>query len=686
MISPAPAGPANRLAHTTSPYLRQHAHNPVDWWPWCPEALALARALDRPILLSIGYSACHWCHVMAHESFEDPATAALMNRFFINIKVDREERPDLDRVYQGAHQVMARRTGGWPLTVFLSPEDHTPLFTGTYFPREPRQGMPAFSQVMEGVERAWRERKDAIGAQSVQVLEGLAALEPTAAASVPPAGVLDAALAQLAEGFDEDYGGFGPAPKFPHATQIEFLLRHHAATLEAGAPDERSLDMALFTLERMIRGGINDQLGGGFCRYSVDERWEVPHFEKMLYDNGPLLALCCDGWALTGDPLLRDAAEATADWLLREMQSPDGGYLSSLDADSEGHEGRFYLWDRDEIKGLLSEAEYAPFAAVYGLDRPPNFEGRWHLHGARTPAEVAEALGLPVPRVEALLAAARARLYAERARRVPPGRDDKVLTSWNALAIQAMARAARVLGRPDYLESAESALGHIRRRLWCDGRLFAVGGAGGGHLNAYLDDYANLLAAVLELIETRWSREDLDWALDLAEVLLDQFYDEAAGGFWFTGRDHERLIHRPKPLMDESLPSGNGVAAFALQRLGHLMGEPRYLAAAESTLKLAAESIGRVPYAHASLLLALDEYLDPPEVVVIRAEPDLLGDWQAAAQAGYRPRRMVVAIPSAETDLPGALAGMHAGDGPRAYRCRGTRCEAPVLDLAGLGG
>ena len=675
---------ANRLAETTSPYLQQHAHNPVDWWPWCDEALALAREQDRPILLSVGYSACHWCHVMAHESFEDPATAELMNRLFVNIKVDREERPDLDRVYQTAHQLLARRAGGWPLTVFLTPDGHEPFFAGTYFPREPRHGLPSFRQLLEGVDRAYREQKDAIAAQGRDLREALAGLEPGAGGALPDPKLEAEALRQLQGSFDREHGGFGRAPKFPHPTNLELLLRHHAASAEAGREDGDALKMAAFTLERMIRGGINDQLGGGFCRYSVDDHWMIPHFEKMLYDNGPLLALCCDAYAITGDRLFADAAAATADWMMREMQSPEGGFYSSLDADSEGHEGRFYVWDREQVQSLLSPAEHAPFAAVYGLDREANFEGAWHLHGWRTPEEAGKRLGLTPEVVESLLAAARATLYAEREGRVRPGRDDKVLTAWNALAIRGMARAARVLGRPDYLESAEAAVHFIHRTLWRDGRLLATYKDGRAHLNAYLDDYANLLDALLELLQVRWSRSDLDFAIGLAEVLLNQFEDPEAGGFWFTGRDHESLIHRPKPLADESMPAGNGIAALALQRLGHLLGEPRYLDATRRTLELAGESMARMPYAHATLLFALDEHIDPLETIIIRADPEMLDDWQAAAQTGYRPRRLVLAIPSDERDLPGALAGMKAGSGPLAYRCRGTHCEAPVHRMADL--
>ncbi len=443
-----PSAPANRLADATSPYLQQHAHNPVDWWPWCGEALSLARAQDKPILLSIGYSACHWCHVMAHESFEDPETAALMNRLFVNIKVDREERPDLDKIYQTAHQLLTQRPGGWPLTVFLTPDDHKPFFAGTYFPREPRHGLIAFTDLMQRVEGAYREREDAIREQNSSLMAALGQVEATRSggSEITDDEPIEAAVSQLADSFDTRFGGFGTAPKFPHPTNLELLLRHHAASAAAGTAEDQALRMAVQTLECMVKGGINDQLGGGFCRYSVDERWMIPHFEKMLYDNGPLLALCCDAWQITGKPLFRGAAEATADWVMREMQDPRGGYYSSLDADSEGHEGRFYVWDREQVKGLLPAEEYAVFAPVYGLDLDPNFEGRWHLHTYRDPQTVAADLGKSADAVSALLAQARERLFRARERRVRPGRDEKILTAWNGLMIKGMARAARVLG------------------------------------------------------------------------------------------------------------------------------------------------------------------------------------------------------------------------------------------------
>ncbi|AHF04369.1 thioredoxin [Marichromatium purpuratum 984] len=675
------AGGRNRLDGATSPYLQQHADNPVDWWPWCDEALAQARERDRPILLSIGYSACHWCHVMAHESFADPEVATLMNRAFVNIKVDREERPDLDGLYQRAHQLLNGRGGGWPLTVFLSPHDLRPFFAGTYFPPTPRHGLPAFTQLLAGVERAYREQHDKILQQGENLIEAFAGLEPEPGERPPERNLIGAALNQLAVSFDPRHGGFGGAPKFPHAPELALLLRCAARGDRPGEDAPEPLEMARVSLERMIRSGLNDQLGGGFCRYAVDAQWMIPHFEKMLYDNAALLALCCDLHACTGEQLFRSAAESTADWVLREMQSPEGGYYSSLDADSEGEEGRFYLWEREQVRALLPEAEYRPFAAVYGLDRPPNFEGRWHLHGHLTPAAVAAAQGLTLEQVQSLLGAARATLFAERERRVRPGRDDKVLGAWNALMIGAMARAARVLERDDYLESAEQALGCVRERLWRDGRLLASCRDGRVAFDAYLDDHALLLATVLELLQTRWSSADLAFAIELAETLLARFHDPEAGGFWFTAHDHERLIHRTKPLADETLPAGNGVAALALQRLGHLVGEPRYLAAVESTLRLAATAMRRLPHAHATLLCALDEWLDPPEQLVIRASEELLASWRREAQRGYRADRLVFAIPDEAESLPPLLAAMAPGPRPRVYRCVGTHCEAPREQL-----
>jgi uncharacterized protein YyaL (SSP411 family) len=567
----------NRLAQETSPYLQQHADNPVDWYPWGDEALARARDEDRPILLSVGYSACHWCHVMAHESFEDPHIAAIMNRLFVNIKVDREERPDIDQIYQTAHQLLTRRAGGWPLTMFLTP-DQRPFFGGTYFPKTPRYNLPGFGELLERVAAAYREQAEAIAGQNAELVALLQRTLPSPAPDVAlHAAPREAAVQELKEQFDSQHGGLGSAPKFPHPYELELCLQEGVLRKDADAAQ-----VALRTLEEMALGGIYDQLGGGFCRYSVDRTWTIPHFEKMLYDNGPLLRLYADAWRVTGNPLFERVCEETAAWVMREMQAPDGGYYSSLDADSEHEEGKFYVWSREEVAQVLEPDEHRVAVAVYGLDAPPNFEGHhWHLRITRPLEEVAGALGMPAEYAGVLLQSARAKLLAQREQRVRPGRDEKILTSWNALMIEGMAHAARVFDRPEWLDSARRALAFLRAVLWRDGVLQATYKDGKAHLNAYLDDHAFLLAALLALLQAQLRSEDLDFAVRLADALLERFEDREAGGFFFTSHDHEALILRTKPGHDHATPSGNGVAALSLQRMGHLLGEPRYLACAE---------------------------------------------------------------------------------------------------------
>jgi uncharacterized protein len=669
----------NRLAAETSPYLLQHADNPVDWWPWCAEALELARREDRPILLSIGYSACHWCHVMAHESFADREVAAEMNRLFVNIKVDREERPDLDQIYQTAHQMLNQRAGGWPLTLFLTP-DGTPFFGGTYFPRTPRYGMTGFTDLLQRVAAAYLEQRAAIEHQNGALR---AALARQVATGSSVGADLDAAPLTdlrdlLSNAFDERDAGFGPAPKFPHAPDLAFLLQRYAAS-----GDERARDMALATLSRMAQGGLYDQLGGGFCRYSVDAQWAIPHFEKMLYDNGPLLALYADAWALTGEPLYRRVAEETAVWAMTEMQLPEGGFASSLDADSEHEEGKFYVWDREAVRKALTPEQYAVAAAHYGLDASPNFEARhWHLVVARPLDEVARQLGLDFDAAVALLAAARQRLLALRNERVRPGRDDKALTSWNALMIQGLARAARIFARGDWLAAARHATTYMRQHLWRDGRLWATARGGEARLNAYLDDHAFLVLALLEMLQADFRTEDLELAEDLADALLAAFEDQAAGGFFFTRHDHEPLIQRPKPIHDNATPSGNGVAALALQRLGHLTGETRYLAAAERCLKVFRRALAE-PAGCASLVLALAEYLVPPTVVVLRGKGPELEKWQTRLASRFAPDTLVLALPEGLSGLPPVLDKPLQSD-LCAWVCSGVQCSAPIGDLPDL--
>jgi len=684
----------NRLARETSPYLQQHAGNPVDWYAWGEEALQAAREQDKPILLSIGYSACHWCHVMAHESFEDAEVAALMNRHFINIKVDREERPDIDQTYQLAQQMMSQRPGGWPLTMFLTPGQE-PFFGGTYFPKTPRHGLLGFADLLERVAQFYHAERAQIVQQGEAIVAGFRRMQPESPAQQAQftARPIARALERLAASFDTRYGGFGQAPKFPHPTDLELCLRRHAAGVRGkagGAADEGvdPLRMAVYTLGRMAVGGIYDQLGGGFCRYSVDAYWLIPHFEKMLYDNGPLLACYSDAWALTRDPLFAEVVEETAAWTLREMQSPEGGYYSSLDADSEHEEGKFYVWTPQQVRALLSEEEYAVCAPFYGLDQAANFEGgQWHLHVARALEEIAAGLGKTEAQCGALLASARAKLLAARAQRVRPGRDEKILTSWNALMIAGMARAARVFGRPEWLASARAALEFVRARLWRErsgterARLLATCKDGQAHLNAYLDDYAYLLAALIELMQTDFQQRDLAFAEALAEALLQQFDDPAQGGFFFTSHDHEQLIHRPKPMHDGATPSGNGMAAYALQRLGHITGEARYLEAAARTLRLFYATLEEHPGGCASLLMALEEALEPPRIVVLRGPPAQMLEWRRALDRAYLPDALVIALSPGQAQLPPPLEKPPAPAAVNAWVCQGVSCLAPVDNL-----
>ncbi len=671
----------NRLARETSPYLQQHAENPVDWHAWGTEALDLAREHDKPILLSVGYSACHWCHVMAHESFEDPEVAALMNQLFVNIKVDREERPDLDQIYQAAHAMLTQRNGGWPLTMFLMP-DQTPFFGGTYFPKTARYNMPGFIDLLPQVASAYRSKRSQIEQQNETLRAALAkTLPPVTTGAALAAAPLTAALRELKRLFDETDGGIGKAPKFPHPAELEFCLRHAAAL-----HDDYALGMVKLTLTKMAEGGIYDQLGGGFCRYSVDQHWTIPHFEKMLYDNGPLLRLYSDSWCVDRQPLYARTVADTAAWVMREMQSPingnEGGYYSSLDADSEHEEGKFYVWTPDAIRAALTAEEYAVVEPHYGLDAAPNFEQHyWHLRVMKPLAFVAKRLGLPLERVQALLDSARAKLLAQRAQRVRPGRDDKILTSWNALMIKGMAHAARVFDEPAWLASARAAAEFLRTTLWKNNRLLATCRDGDAHLNAYLDDYAFLLDALLELMQSDFRVEDLTWARELAEVLLAQFEDHEHGGFFFVSHDHERLIHRTKTAHDNATPAGNGIAVLALTRLGHLLGEARYLDAAERALKAFMPLLERQASAHASLCVALTEQLAPPAIVVLRGPAGILREWQRSLATVYRPDTMVLALP---TGLPATLDKPAANSAVNAWVCRGVTCLPPVTDLQEL--
>jgi uncharacterized protein YyaL (SSP411 family) len=664
----------NRLSEETSPYLKQHAANPVHWQAWNDESLAEARTTGKPILLSVGYSACHWCHVMAHESFEDEETARLMNDLYVNIKVDREERPDLDKIYQTSHQLMTGQGGGWPLTVFLTPEQ-IPIFTGTYFPKERRYGMPAFREVLLAIDTYYRDKGDEVRQRGASLVEALGGLDTASADDFAPLShaPLDKARERLEQSYDSDHGGFGGGPKFPHPTNVEFLL----ARWHASGADRQALRMATQTLDCMAQRGLYDLLGGGFFRYTVDRQWSIPHFEKMLYDNAQLLGVYADAYAATGTARYASVADATANWVMRDMQDPAGGYYSTLDADSEHEEGKFYVWTPAELDAVLERDAAALAQRVFGLAAPANFEGKhWHLHLAEEPDKAAAALGLDPTSTAETLETARRKLLAAREARVWPGRDEKLLVSWNGLMIGAMARAARVLNRPDLAESATRAVDFIRAQLWQDGRLKATYKDGRARFAAYLDDYAFLGWGLVELLQCRWRDGDLAFARELAEVLLAHFADPR-GGFFFTADDHEHLIHKPKPMLDEAVPSGNGVAALALCALGHLLGEQRYLTAAETTVRAALHALDRYPEAHTTLLRALTELIAPPKLVVLRGTPAELEPWQRKLARTYEPHRFAFAIPN-DAKLFGLLAQRTPQQRPVAYVCEGMTCRAPV--------
>jgi len=609
---------------------------------------------------------------MAHESFEDPATAALMNRLYVNIKVDREERPDLDHLYQATHRLLSERSGGgWPLTVLMTPEG-VPFFSGTYFPRTPRHGLPAFGDLLQRAEQIYRTQPEDIENLGTQLRTALERSEPAAPTGAREwdAEPIELAAATLSEHMDPVEGGVGGAgtgPKFPQPQRLAFGLQH--------LPEP-----VLLTLRKMAAGGIYDHVGGGFCRYSVDAHWTIPHFEKMLYDNGALIALYADAYRVTRDASFAEVVAESIGWAGREMRSPAGGFYSALDADSEGEEGRFYVWSRDEIASVLTRDEFAAAAGFYGLDGPPNFEGHWHLRVVQSVQAVAMALGRPEQEVNALLESSRAKLLQARERRVRPGLDDKILTSWNALMVVGLARAARVFGRADWLALAHSTADFLRTELFRGDRLYATFQDGAARHAGYLDDVAFLLDALLELMQAGFRRVDLDFAGVLARLLLERFEDRQEGGFFFTSHDHEALLHRSKPVEDNATPGGNGVAAFALQRLALCTGDSEYAAAAARTLNLFHAYLRQAPHAVPSLLGALEEHLNVPRLVVVRGPAAQLPQWQHELAARFDPHLIAFAIPDDIDGLPPPLA--HAAlDHVAAYVCIGTTCLPPIAHL-----
>lgn len=680
----ATSRPANRLLHETSPYLRQHAHNPVDWHPWGPEALEQARRLDWPIFLSIGYSACHWCHVMEHESFENEDIARILNEHFIPIKVDREERPDLDQIYMMAVQRMNQGQGGWPMSVFLTP-DLRPFYGGTYYPPDDRYGRPGFGRLLQHLAEAWKNRREQID----EVAEDMTEFVRTAGALATQPGDLDASLItgavrQLGQVFDSRQGGFGQQPKFPHPMDIRLLLR---AWLRSG--DEQALHMARFTLERMAMGGIYDHLGGGFARYSTDARWLVPHFEKMLYDNALLLSCYLEAFQATGETFFREVAEETLLWVKREMTSPEGPFYSTLDADSEGVEGKFYVWTEKEIVELLGPEDAERFCSVYGVEPGGNWEhGRNILHRMKSFTESARLLGCSEPDLRQQLDRSRRKLYEVRSRRIWPGRDEKVLTSWNALMIGSLAQASAVLDRPDLAQDATKAADFLLTRMrGADGRLLRTWSQGGqAKYNGYLEDYAFLIDALVSLYEADFQPRWLESALALADVMLEQFWDPAEGGFFFTGKDHEQLIARNKDPHDNAIPSGNSLAVTALLRLHHFTGRGDLLDRAEQTLRLYRGLLAAHPMAAGQMLIALDFYLGPTrEVVVVgNCEEAPTREVLRLVRGKFRPRTLVAFQPATNPVNSWALPlldGKTAQGDVTTYICQNFACQAPAIGV-----
>jgi uncharacterized protein YyaL (SSP411 family) len=680
----------NRLASETSPYLLQHAHNPVDWYPWGPEALARARAEDRPIFLSIGYSACHWCHVMERESFEDPHIASQLNASFVPIKVDREERPDLDQIYMSAVQAMTGH-GGWPMSVFLTP-DLEPFFGGTYYPPRDARGMPGFERVLDSVARAWRERRPEILETAGAMTEQL-----RAAGKVPRAEgdlttvLLDNAARALARAFEPTHGGFGRAPKFPHAMDLKVLLRQYART-----GDTHALHMVRHTLDKMARGGIYDHLGGGFARYSTDDRWLVPHFEKMLYDNALLASVYLEAFQVTRGPDYARVARETFDYLLREMTGPDGGFAATEDADSEGVEGKFYVWTLAEIREVLGADRAQTLAYVYDVTEAGNWEGHTILHLPKPLAQAAKLLGRPEDVLRAELDADRAKLLAVRERRVPPAKDTKVLTSWNGLLIAALADGARILADERYLVAAQTTaaflLEHMRNS---DGRLLHAYKDGRARFNAYLDDYACLIDGLIRLFEADGEPRWLSTACDLARVMVAEFHDPEQGGFFYTGAAHEALIARQRDTYDNATPSGNAMAATALVRLGALTSDDHWTVLGRQALEAAHVILAQAPTAAGQSLVALDFILSPGQQFAVIAGSDGLQHALEAIAADFRPNK-VVAPALDQTGGPQRpeiplLADRTARNGrTTTYICRDYVCQAPVVGqdelLAALAG
>lgn len=667
----------NNLINETSPYLLQHAHNPVDWYPWGELALNKACEENKPILLSIGYSACHWCHVMEHESFENEEIAKLMNENFVNIKVDREERPDLDQIYMSAVQMMTGH-GGWPMTMFLTP-DGVPFYGGTYFPPQDRYNMPGFPRILLSVADAYRSQQDQVASTATTMLGELRRVglaEPSR--EMLTAEILDGAFRRISSNYDRTNGGFGGAPKFPPAMNLEFFLNtwHRTGSSEA-------LEMVEHTARKMAQGGMYDQLGGGFHRYSVDAKWLVPHFEKMLYDNALLSRLYLHLYQVTRDPQARHVTEGILDYVVREMTDARGGFYSSQDADSEGEEGKFFVWTRADVLKVLGQSHGNLFCDFFNVTDGGNFEGQSILNITSSLADVATKHSVSVEQAQAVIAGARQKLFDLREQRIKPGRDEKILTAWNGLMLASFAEASAVLGRSDYLNVAETNARFLLDHLQRDGLLLRTYKDGEAKLNAYLEDYACLIHGLISLYEASGTLIWIEAAVSLADRMIEQFWDDNDGAFFFTGKSHEQLIVRSKEFMDNATPSGNSIATLSLLRLGLLTGNEDYRRRATAVLRLIADQIRRYPSAFGFALGALDFYLDSPlEVVIVGSAEPLLDDLFRVLWQTYLPNR-VIALCTQDHDQAATVVPLLIGRNtlatqPTAFVCQANACQTPV--------
>jgi uncharacterized protein len=673
----------NHLIQESSPYLLQHAHNPVDWYPWGDEAFAKARAENKAVLLSIGYSACHWCHVMAHESFEDEQIAQLMNENFVNIKVDREERPDLDQIYMNAVQMMTHH-GGWPMTVFLTP-DGVPFYGGTYFPPQDRYNMPGFPRILIGVAEAYRDRPDDIAETGMSLLNELRRLSTSSRSDAPiETKTLDTAHAGIVSSYDSVHGGFGAAPKFPPAMVLEFLLRTHSRT-----GNKEAVEIVARTCDKMANGGIYDHLGGGFHRYSTDAKWLVPHFEKMLYDNALLSRLYLHYFQQTFSQSARNTAEGILDYVLREMTDPTGGFYSTQDADSEGHEGKFFVWDLKEIHTILPDADAALFCAYYNVTDTGNFEGKNILNVTTSLEEVARKNSVSVSQLQESLERSRRKLFDHRETRVKPDRDKKILTSWNGLMLASFSEAGVILDRPDYTDAARRNAEFVLTNLRRDGLLLRTYKDGVAKFNAYLEDYAFLVDGLITLFETtgelRWLKE----SQVLTERMIKEFWDDDNGGFFFTGKSHENLIVRSKDYFDNATPSGNSVAALVLLRLAVLLNKENYRNLAITIFREISDSARRYPSGFGYALSAIDFFLSTPkEVAIVGKDARDINPLLREVWRKYLPNKVVA--PGRENDAEAAslVPLLENRDSVRgsatAYVCEGYACQLPVQDVQAL--